>query len=157
MTVLTIISCTIVILYYKRYRFKFPFEDTMGSVRLPIVSFEQNGKHFNFIIDSGADASVINTSSLAELDYKELEGNRFVYGINGEQVQISYIGMRLFYQNHEFIEIFQVMDATGLDNIKQAHGIEVAGILGSAFLKRYGFLIDYKKLKAYTNGKELKS
>ena len=64
MVVLAIISFTVVYLYYKRYRFKFPFKDTMGEVGLPIVSFEQNGKSFNFIIDSGADASVINTTSL---------------------------------------------------------------------------------------------
>lgn len=156
MVVLAIISFTVVYLYYKRCRFKFPFKDTMGEVGLPIVSFEQNGKSFNFIIDSGADASVINTTSLAKLDYTKLEGNRCVYGIDGNPVQTSFVGVKLFSQNHKFIEAFQVFDVPGLDNIEKAHNIEVVGILGSAFLKRYGFLIDYKQLKAYTNGKENK-
>ena len=154
MVVLAIISFTVVYLYYKRCRFKFPFKDTMGEVGLPIVSFEQNGKSFNFIIDSGADASVINTTSLAKLDYTKLEGNRCVYGIDGTPIEISYVGIKLFSQNHKFVEAFQVLDAPGMSNIEQAHHIEIAGILGSAFLKRYGFLIDYKQLKAYTNGKE---
>lgn len=154
MVVLAIISFTVVYLYYKRYRFKFPFKDTMGEVGLPIVSFEQNGKSFNFIIDSGADASVINTTSLAKLDYIKLEGNRYVYGIDGNQVKTSFVGVKLFSQNHKFIEAFQVFNIIGLDNIEKSHNIEVVGILGSTFLKRYGFLIDYKQLKAYTNGKE---
>lgn len=156
MVVLTIISFTVVCLYYYKYRFKFPFKDTMGEVGLPIVSFEQNGKSFNFIIDSGADASLINTSSLTNLEYTKLEGNRYVYGIDGTPVQISYVGIKLFSQNHKFVEAFQVFDAPGLHNIEQAHNIEIAGILGSAFLRRYEFLIDYKQLKAYTNGKESK-
>ena len=156
MVALTIISYTVVYLYYKRCRFKFPFKDTMGEVGLPIVSFEHNGKSFNFLIDSGADASVINTSSLVEFDYIKLEGNRDVYGIDGNPVQVSYVGIKLYSQNHKFVEAFQVLNVPGLDNIEQAHNIRVVGILGSAFLKRYGFLIDYKQLKAYTNGKENK-
>lgn len=156
MIVLAIISSIIILLYYKRYRFKFPFKDTIGKVGLPVVSFEQNGNSFNFVIDSGADSSVLNTSYLTKLDYVDLKGNRFIYGIDGNQVQVSFIGVKLSSQNHEFVEAFQVLDVPGLKNIEQAHNIEIAGILGSTFLKRYGFLIDYKKLKAYTNGKENK-
>lgn len=156
MIVLVTVSSIIVLLYYKRYRFKFPFKDTIGKVGLPVVSFEQNGNSFNFIIDSGADSSVLNTSFLTKLDYTELKGNRFIYGIDGNQVQTSYVGIKLFYQNHKFVEAFQVLDVPGFENIKQAYNMEIAGILGGTFLKRYGFLIDYKQLKAYTNGKENK-
>lgn len=154
MVVLAIISFTIVYLYYKRCRFKFPFKDTMGESGLPIVSFEQNGKTFNFLLDSGADNSVLDTSSLTKLNYVKLEGNRCVYGIDSNPVQTSFVGVKLFSRNHRFIEVFQVFDVYALKKIADEHNIEVVGVLGSAFLRKYGFLIDYKQLKAYTNGKE---
>ena len=154
MVVLAIISFTVVYLYYKRCRFKFPFKDTMGESGLPIVSFEQNGKTFNFLLDSGADNSVLDASSLTKLNYVKLEGNRCVYGIDSNPVQTSFVGVKLFSRNHRFIEVFQVFDVYALKKIADEHNIEVVGVLGSAFLRKYGFLIDYKQLKAYTNGKE---
>lgn len=126
----------------------------MSRTGLPIVSFTQNNKTFNFLIDSGADNSVLNSTSLNELDYIDLEGNRPVYGIDGNQVQTSFVGVKLIFQNHPFLEAFQVFEVPGLCNIERDYGIKVTGVLGGRFLKRYGFLIDFKQLKAYTDGKE---
>ena len=48
---------------------KISFKDTIDKTGLPIVSFSQNDKHFDFIIDTGAEYSVINSNSLKDLYY----------------------------------------------------------------------------------------
>lgn len=144
-------------LSYKRRKFRFSFEDTMGKADLPIVSFTQDGKCFKFLIDSGASISVLNSSSLANIECIELGEKQKIYGIDGNNVDVSLVGVKLYSQNHKFVEIFQVCEVPGLDNIKKDDGIEVVGILGNSFLKRYSFIIDFKRLAAYSNGNENKT
>jgi Retroviral aspartyl protease. len=156
-TVAIIASLMITERHYKKKvkkPLKFPFEETIDKTGLPIVSFEQNGEFFNFLIDSGSDSSTLNSSSLNKLEYVNLEGNNDVYGIDGNKIQTYYVGVKLFSHETKFKEIFQVMDIPGLDNIYESDGIRVHGILGSNFMRRYGFLIDFTQLKVYTNGKE---
>lgn len=131
----------------------FSFKDTMDTHKIPIVSFEHDGKIVNFVIDSGASHSIINTSSIGEFRYKLLEnaGGK-VYGIDGNTVKTRLASVELTKNGHVFQDIFQVMPVPGLDSIKEKENLEVYGILGSQFLKKYQFLINYKHLKAYTNG-----
>ena len=131
----------------------FSFEDTMGAHKVPIVSFEHKGKVVNFVIDSGASHSIINTSSIDKFEYTLLEnaGGK-VYGIDGNAVQTRLANIEITKNGHVFRDIFQVLSVPGLDKINKKNGVEVHGILGSEFLKRYQFLINYKHLRAYTNG-----
>ena len=71
--VIAIILCSVHFhLYLKRRKFKFSFEDTMGKADLPIVSFTQNNKCFKFLIDSGASISLLNSTSLSNIEFIEL-------------------------------------------------------------------------------------
>lgn len=156
--VIAIILCSVHFhLYCKRRKFIFSFEDTMGKADLPIVSFTQNDKCFKFLIDSGASISVLNSSSLANIECIELGEKQKIYGIDGNNVDVSLVGVKLYSQNHKFVEVFQVCEVPGLDNIRRDDGVEVAGILGNSFLKRYSFILDFEKLTAYSNGKENKT
>lgn len=131
----------------------FSFEDTMGIHKIPIVSFEHKGNIVNFVIDSGASHSIINTNSLQIFDYKPIENaSAKVYGIDGNRIQTSMAHVELTKKDHKFTDVFQIMPVPALDRIKVKEGLEVHGILGSKFLKKYQFLINYKHLKATTNG-----
>ena len=134
---------------------KISIEDTIGKTGLPIVSFHQNDKHFDFIIDTGAEYSVINSTSLNELIYVELDSGGVIYGIEGNKKDTSSVGVVLFIDDYEFTEVFQITDIPGIEVINNLYNIKVVGILGSRFLARYKFIIDYKKLYIY--GKENKT
>ena len=131
----------------------FSFEDTMGVHKIPIVSFEHEGKVVNFVIDSGASHSIINTSSLQIFDYKPIENaSAKVYGIDGNRIQTTMARVELTKNSHTFMDVFQIMPVPALDRMNEKEGLEVHGILGSKFLKKYQFLINYKHLEATTNG-----
>ena len=144
-------------MYLKRYKLKFPFNDTMGKVDLPIVSFTQNGKCFNFLIDSGASISVLNSTALSNIECIDIEGEQQIYGIDGSKIDVSLVGVKMYSHNHKFVEVFQVCDVPGLNNIREEYDLEVVGILGNSFLKRYSFIIDFARLTAYSNGNENKT
>lgn len=148
--------CSIYLVGYlnkEKPNYSFSFEDTLDVHKVPIVSFEHNGKTVNFIIDSGASQSLINTKSIKQFDYKLIENaSSSVYGVDGNRVKAALAHVELTKEKHKFKEVFQIMSIPGLDNMNQKSDIEIHGILGSSFLKRYQFLINYKHLRATTNG-----
>jgi hypothetical protein len=131
----------------------FSFEDTMGIHKVPVVSFEHDGQIVNFIIDSGASHSILNISSIDTFDGELLEnaGGK-VYGIDGNSVNTRLAKVEITKNGHAFQDVFQILAVPGIDKMNAQNGVEVHGILGSTFLKRYQFVINYKYLKAYTNG-----
>lgn len=133
-------------------RIKVSFEDTMEKAGIPIVSFHQNDKHFDFIIDTGATYSVINSNSLKDLIYIKLDEDGAIYGIEGDLKKTYLIGAALYIDECEFTEVFQIANVPGIEAINNLYNINVIGILGSTFLTKYRFIIDYEKLYIY--GKE---
>lgn len=129
---------------------RLPFTDTMRRIKLPIVSLTNNGQTFKFLIDTGATLSVVDSKVLNKLDYSKLNIKGNAYGIDGNIVNVDYVIMALSHDNTEFVEEFQVMRLDAFDNLRKTDNIDLAGILGGAFLKRYNFVVDYKKLIAYT-------
>ena len=147
---------TILCIFYSRYidiekpDYVFTFENTMGSYKVPIVSFNHNGKTVNFIIDSGSTHSIINASSLDEFNcYKIDDKQGSVFGIDGNKITTNLVGVTISKDNHDFHEVFQVLPVPGIDKLNNTENIKVHGLLGSTFLKRYRFHIDYKRLEAY--------
>lgn len=128
---------------------KVSFSDMFDKTGLPIISFTQNNRHFEFILDTGAKYSVIDFNSLDNLIHIELKEKGVIYGIEGNKLETSSIGVILFIDNCEFTEVFQVTEIPGIDIINNMHNVNVVGILGSTFLERYKFIIDYETLHVY--------
>ena len=126
------------------------FADTMGRLKLPIVSLTNNGQTFKFLIDTGATLSVIDSNILDKLDYSKLDIKGNAYGIDGNIVNVDYVAITLSHGDTKFVEQSQVMRLDAFDNLRETDNIDLAGILGGSFLKRYNFVVDYKELIAYT-------
>lgn len=122
------------------------FTDNMGRLNLPVVSLTNNGQSFNFLIDTGATLSVIDSNALGKLAYTKVETTGNAYGVDGNIIPVEYARIELNHENTKFVDEFQIMRVDAFDNIKESDKIEIVGILGSTFLKRYDFTINYKDL-----------
>lgn len=130
---------------------KMSFRETMDLCDLPIVTFLNNGNKFNFLLDTGASKSVINTEVLQSMSYKEANISGNVYGMDGKRYETSYVNVLLNYRGREYEEEFQVLDMSApFGNLKNDFGINVHGILSSAFFEKYRYILDYNELVAYS-------
>ena len=136
---------------------KLSFSDTLSKLELPIVSLTNNNQSFNFLVDTGANYSVIDELVLDKLSYVSTEEAGSVYGVDGAVIPIVYVDIELCHGDVKFTDSFQAIRVHAFDNIKNTYGIEIAGILGSSFLKRYNFTIDFKDLIVYTKRKSVKN
>lgn len=153
LSVMCVISCT-----EKKNNtdFLYHFEQTENSgVNIPIVEIPVNNEGKYFIIDTGANMSLIDE------EYYEKNEDDFQYiktidmtiqGISGgKDVTSAYIMAEL----GDSIKIkhqFMTSNLKGvISNIKNSCGREIIGLIGADYLIRYDFSVDFKNRAIYRN------
>lgn len=127
------------------------FREAMDLAELPIVTFKIGEKKANFILDTGANASVINKCILDKIEHEVLDKSYTVMGIDGIPSNNQCVSINLKYRDREFKEEFQAVDMSGVFGaMKQESGVVVHGLIGNAFFAKYKYVLDFKDLIAYS-------
>lgn len=132
-------------------RDKMSFKESIDLTDLPIITFYNNGKKFNFLLDTGASTSVMDSGVLPNLIYKEKEERGTLYGMEGNEINTAFISVSLSYKDKEYEDTFHVVDMSApFNKIKADYGVTLSGILGSLFFYKYQYVLDFKELAAYS-------
>lgn len=127
------------------------FKESMDLVELPIITFINGDKKFNFLFDTGASLSSVNQECLSTFEHKETEQYGSVYGVDGNRQSLIYVDANLNYRGRIYEERFQVVDLSqAFGNIKQDYGVTLHGILGNSFFQKYKYVLDFSELVAYS-------
>ena len=111
---------------------------------LPIISLICGGRELKFLIDTGATQCLITPEVLNSIPHKKCRRRGFAKGISGG-VSTILREIHLKYKSSEYeVHVWTSSDVEG--TFKMA-GVD--GLLGSDFLKKYGWRIDYKLCKLY--------
>lgn len=126
------------------------FREAMALIDLPVVTFEWENKKLVLLLDTGCNQSVINSSALTNLKYKSTGLHADLFGIEGQEEASEAIVLQLGYKDNMFTEVFMVKN---LDKafalVKKESGIQIHGILGSDFLEKHKYILNFKTLTAY--------
>ena len=133
-------------------RVNMSFKEAMDLVELPVITFYNGGKKFNFLLDTGATISVIDSNVLNNFSHEKIEATGVLWGIEGNKIDVSYVRGSLVYKDKVYEEEFQVVDmATSFNEVKAESGVILSGILGNSFFKRYQYVLDFNSLIAYSS------
>ncbi|MEM7299114.1 MAG: retropepsin-like aspartic protease [Bacteroidota bacterium] len=122
----------------------------MKSMSKPIIQAEINGKKGYFLVDTGADISVINSSLLKKYDLEErkIYGNsRTAVGFNGGRANVMKVKnanvlIGQFFDHKDFYSI----NLDGVSKSIQAKtNLTIVGIIGADLLMKYNCIIDYNQ------------
>ena len=152
-----ILLCVIIIIIRyniesrKHLKNRISFKESMDLVDLPIITFYSNDTKINFLLDTGSDSSYINKSMLENLKYTKTNKKNYVIGIEGNSVESFTCNIDILYKDKIFTEEFSICDLDrAFTTVKQETGVQIHGILGSKFFKKYRYIIDFNELMAYT-------
>lgn len=135
----------------QRKRVDMSFKEAMDLVDLPVITFYNNGNKFNFLLDTGATMSVIDSNALNNLSHEKLNSEGTLFGMEGNKVNVSHVKALLEYKGRNYEEEFQVVDmSAAFGQVKAESGVSLSGILGSLFFKRYQYVLDFEGLIAYS-------
>lgn len=134
---------------------KISFKEALDLTDLPIITFVNNGKRLNFLLDTGANKSIINSKELKHYTYTTTEVVTNLTGMDGISRQADNVNMIITYKNNDYVETFQATDMSpAFDKIKQATGVSIQGLLGNAFFQKYKYILDFNELVAYSKRKK---
>lgn len=126
------------------------FKESLDLADLPIVTFINNGKKLNFLLDTGASASHINKSILSGLVYTHTNLSMDIIGMEGNPVSTEFCDIEIEYKGKKFGDTFGVSDLEeAFSSVKQSTGVQIHGILGNGFFQKYQYVIDFNELVAY--------
>lgn len=129
---------------------KISFKEAIDLTSTPILTFENNGKKLNLLLDTGSDMCHIDKGVLNNLKYSELEGTTEVFGLEGNVIQNSSCNMQVGYSEFQFDMDFMITDfSSAFDKVQKETGVKLHGILGCDFFTKYKYVLDFASLCAY--------
>lgn len=128
------------------------FKESLDLTDLPIITMENDGNKFHFLLDTGSNLNHISTHCAELFDGEVLNTGSSIMGIDGNSTVYRNAKVTLSYNNYKFEDEFTLTDLEqAFKSVKESCGIEIHGILGSNFFKKYGYILDFNELKFYGN------
>lgn len=127
-------------------------KESMDLCSLPVVTFMNNGKKFNFVFDTGSNQNHVSSNAAAEMITNDSGRTTSVQGFNGDAEENHGKLAYFTYKDKEYpIELFvsSALD-TSFADIKKNMGVTLHGIIGSDFFREYGYVLDFNDLIAYS-------
>lgn len=148
------VATAALIFYYKKWRYnkvdKMSFREAMNLTGLPVVTFRQGDVKLNFVLDTGASGSLIDSRVLNHIKYVDIVETRTGGGYEGKLEELKNVGIEFTYKNTLYADIFSIKDLSELfDRIKRKDGVTLHGILSSEFFETYKYVLDFAELVAY--------
>lgn len=132
------------------YKVRISFKEAMDLTELPIVTFYQENKKFNFLLDTGSNQSHIGKKASKELKGKVEDANNAVCGVGRATSSLVYKALLSYRSNNYEADLYVT---EGLDEsfsaIKKESGVQLHGILGNDFFQKYRYILDFESLTAY--------
>ena len=138
----------------KKEKTKISFKESLDLVELPVITFMNNNKKLNLLIDSGSDISYLCSKVISELNLTSEEEKvelNIITGIKSANSICNKVKLNLSFKDNNFEEEFIILPELDqqFDNIKKENGVKIDGVLGNSFLSKYKYIIDYKDLSVY--------
>ena len=139
-------------LLYKQYKKKFniSFKEAMELVELPIITFYNKGQKLNFLLDTGSNDCIIDSSNLSKLETVKMQQIKPIFGMEGNIIEGNIYKIGIERQGYLFESTFNALDLNEVFGIiKKESGVQIHGILGSNFFQKYKYILDFKDLMCY--------
>lgn len=129
------------------------FMETFNLTELPIVTFFAGNTKVNFLLDTGSSNSFIASDFSDFINGSEVIDCMDLTSATGtEQVTCRVIDTVLTYKDKDYDITLWVNEglSSAFADLKNSKGIILHGILGSDFLSRHSYVLDFKKYTAYS-------
>lgn len=135
----------------KRNNRKMSFREAMDLAEMPVVTFYQGDKKFNFLLDTGSNYSHISKEAAKEIQGEIMKAQAKVSGI-GEGTTSGVCRTTLSYKGANYDIDLSITDhlTDAFAAIKTETGVQVHGLIGNQFFQKHKYVLDFEELVAYT-------
>ena len=135
---------------FKKKCAEISFKQGFELTDLAITTMYQNGKRYNFLLDTGSADNIIDSNILSELQHTPLDEKSAIYGIDGIEKEVGACNITFTYEGKDFPYLYLVNDMKApFTELRKSTGVIVHGIVGAKFFHAYKYVLDFSELKAY--------
>lgn len=153
----TLLLISLITYYYNEQLFKekskISIKEALDLLEIPVITLENNNKKFNFILDSGSSNSHISPTASKDILYnKKGTINYSANSANGTITNKSKVlNVDLMYKKDIFNINLIVTENLELSfkDIMNDNKIQLHGIIGSDFLIKHKYILDFADKVAY--------
>lgn len=132
---------------------KISFRQGFDLTNVPIVTFYQGDKKFNFLLDTGSTHNVIDSNILDVIEHSPMDTCINSYGIEGNKTSHEMCEISLYYKDQEYHCECIISDmGKAFGEVKKESGVTLHGLIGSIFFNKYKYVLDFDELIAYSKG-----
>lgn len=132
-------------------RRKMSFKESMDLAEMPVVTFYQGDKKFNFLLDTGSNLSHISVEAAKELDGQNFEAKTKVSGIGtGETSGLCKTTLSYKDVDYDIDLCITSHLSEAFADIKRETGVQVHGLIGNQFFQQHKYVLDFEELVAYS-------
>lgn len=130
---------------------KMSFKESMDLAEMPVVTFYQGDKKFNFLLDTGSNYSHISKEAAKNIKGTMIDAKAKVSGI-GEGETSAICKTTLSYKDKDYnIDLSVTNHLTDVfADIKKETGVQVHGLIGNQFFQEHKYILDFNELVAYS-------
>lgn len=130
----------------------YSFEYGLLNARMPLIGVfcKEIENPLIFIIDTGANASLLFSNAFSQLNesIKILDITHDVIGLEGIENETTLSEVSFNIGETKFTHKFELFDSTDVvESFSDTSNIEVHGILGTDFLMKHDVILDYSTLE----------
>ena len=127
------------------------FQNSMDLAELPVVTFKQRDKKINFLLDTGSNNCIIDSTFVESIEHTPLDGETNLIGLEGNSQKAGICIIKMSYKDREYEYPYVVQNmADAFGSIKKETGVTIHGILGSKFFNEFKYVLDFEELIAYS-------
>lgn len=127
------------------------FKESVNLCELPVVTFFQGDKKFNFLLDTGSNNCVIDKKVLRKIDHKMTDIHGTLFGMEGNTSNTGVCLITLTFNKKDYTYGYLIKDmGRSFNLIKKETGVTLHGVLGAGFFNEFKYILDFDKLIAYS-------
>ena len=127
------------------------FREAIDLSELPVITFRQDGKKLNLLLDTGSTSNVIDKRIINEIKTTPNSTISRTTGLTETVEGIKNVDIEFSYIENGFKDTFQVIDmGHTFMSIKEATGVTLHGIIGNKFMQKYKYVLDFKEMIVYS-------
>lgn len=135
---------------------EFPLTFGLQKVGLPLIITSGKLKNICFLIDTGATHNTLFDFVYEHFkrEFKLLDGTYKTMGIEGHYQEVPMIEATFNFEGRDYSSVFAVLDASdAVKQVQKGTGIQIHGVLGTAFLLENNWIIDFEQMKVINEEK----
>ena len=126
------------------------FKSIMELTGVPMITFYQKDKKYNFIVDTGSNVSYINGAS--GIEYTPIGNSKETFigagGTSNSECTMGLVSLSRNGDNFDFNARVADLEASFID-FQQTFGVKAHGLLGNDILRNKHYCIDFKECVIY--------